>query len=122
MTVDYSDALEKNFEIAKQIIQITKKGKINVIEKDKLTVKEQIQAYLIGKLYAKKAELTDSKWVGNKELENELGISGGSLRPQLKNLRDSNQINQKKEGNNVLHSIPLNLVEKTLQNLKEKLK
>ncbi|NVM29198.1 MAG: hypothetical protein HWN65_10175 [Candidatus Helarchaeota archaeon] len=122
MTVDYSNALEKNFEIAKQMVQITKEGKINVLKKESLTVREQIQAYLIGKLYAKVAGLTDNEFVGNKEFEDELGLPGGSLRPQLKNLRDSNQISQKKSGNNVLHFMPLNLVERTLNDLKVKLK
>ena len=58
MTVDYSNALEKIFDLAKQFIRITKDGKVFILFKDKLSGKEQILLYLIGKLYAKEAGFT----------------------------------------------------------------
>ncbi len=47
---------------------------VEFLDKDKLTGAEQIQVYLIGKLFAKEAELATSDAVGNKELMDELGI------------------------------------------------
>lgn len=122
MTVDYSDALEKSFDLAKQFIRITKDGKVEILFKDKLGGKEQILLYLIGKLYAKEAGFTATHDVGNKELLNELGIPKGSLLPWLKELRDKNRIEQVKKGRYKHHSMPLNLIEKTLKDIERKVK
>ncbi len=122
MTVDYSSALEKNFDLAKQFLRITKDGKIDILFKDKLSGKEQILLYLIGKLYAKEAALIATDDAGNKELLDELGIPKGSLFPWLKTLRDKNQIKQVKKGPKVHHRIAVNLVEKTLKTIERKIK
>lgn len=119
MSIDYANALEKNFELAKQFVRITSDGKVDVLVKDRLTGKEQILLYLIGKLYAKEAEATTTEYVGNKELLNELGIPIGSLLPWLKNLRDKNKIKAIKKG---YHKIPINLVEKVLKSIEKKIK
>ncbi len=122
MTVDYSNALEKNFDLARQFIRITKDGKVEVLNKDRLNGKEQVILYLIGKLYAKEAEFTSSDDVGNNELLNELGIPSGSLLPWLRELREENKIRQIKKGKYVHHSISVNLVEKILNHIEKKLK
>jgi hypothetical protein len=122
MTVDYTSALEKNFDLAKQFIRITKDGKVDITDKEKLTGEEQISLYLIGKLYAKEAGFAATEEVGNKELLDELGIPEGSLFPWLKNLRDGNKIKQVKKGQYAYHVIPINLVEKTLKNAERKMK
>ena len=122
MTVDYSNALEKNFELAKQFIRITKDGKVSILVKDKLNGKEQIILYLIGKLYAKEAGFASTDYVGNEELKNELGVPEGSLLPWLKDLRDTNKIKQVKEGRYTHHNIPINLVERTLKSVEKKVK
>ena len=122
MSVDYSSALEKNFDLAKQFIRITKEGKIDVLVKDKLTGKDNILLYLIGKLYAKEAGVVTADDVGNKELMDELGITEGSLFPWLKDLRDENNIKQVKKERYVYHFIPINLVEKTLKSIEVKIK
>ena len=59
--------------------------------------------------------------VDNKELMDELGIPKGSLLPWLKNLRDKKTVKQMKRGRNVFHTVPINLVEKTLKNIEKKL-
>lgn len=115
MTVDYGNALEKNFDLAKQLIRITKDGKIDILFKDKLTGKESISLYLIGKLYAKEAELTPTNDAGNKELMDELGVPRGSVLPWLKELRDENKIKTITKGKFAYHTIALNVVEKTLK-------
>lgn len=122
MTVDYSNALEKNFDLAKQFIRITKDGKVDILFKDKLSGKEQILLYLIGKLYSKEAGFTATDDAGNKEVMDELGIPEGSLLPWLKDLRDKNKIKQVKKGRYTHHSIPINLVEKTLKSVEKKIK
>jgi len=122
MTVDYSNALERNFDLAKQFIRITKDGKVGVLFKDKITGEEQILLYLIGKLYAKEANFIPTDDVGNQELMDELGIPKGSVLPWLKSLRDKNKIKQIKKGRNTHHSIQVNVVERTLQAIEKKLK
>jgi len=119
MTVDYSNALEKNFNLAMQFIRTTKEGKIDVIIKDKITVEDQILIYLIGKLYAKEAELSETYEVENQELMDELGIPGNTIRPKLKKLRDNNKIKPVNKGK---HIIQINVLERTLKSIEEKLK
>jgi hypothetical protein len=121
MTVDYSGALEKNFDLAKQFIRITRDGKVDVLPKDRLIGTDRILLYLVGKRYAKMVEYADTDDVGNKELADELGIREGSLLPWLKELRDSNRVKQSKRGRYTYHSISLNLVEETLKSIRDKL-
>ena len=122
MTVGYSTALEKNFDLAKQFVRITKEGRVDVQFREKLTGQQRILLYLVGKLYAKEAGLTSTDDVGNKELMNELGIPEGSLLPWLKALREKKKINQVKRGRYAHHSISLNVVEKTLKSVEKNLK
>lgn len=122
MTVDYSNALEKDFDLAKQFIRITKAGKVDVLLKDKLSGIEQILLYLIGKMYAKEAGISTTDDVGNKELMNELGIPKGSVLPWLKKLRDENKIKPIKRGKYIHHSVSINFIEKTLKSVGSKIK
>lgn len=122
MTVEYSGTLEKNFDLAKQFIRITKDGRVDILVKDKVSGQERILLYLIGKLYAKEAGLASSDTVGNKELMNELGIPEGSLLPWLMALRKKPGIKQVKEEKQVTHYIPINLVETVLKTIERKLK
>lgn len=121
MTVDYADALEKNFALAKQFVRITKNGKVEVRFRENLNGKEQILLYLIGKLYAKEAGLTVVGNVGNKELMDELGIPKGSLLPWLKDLREQNKIKQIKQDRYMHHYVLVNRVAKTLKNIEKKI-
>lgn len=122
MTVKYSGVLEKNFDLAKQFVRITKDGRVDVLVKDKVSGQERILLYLIGKLYAKEAGFASSDAVSNKELMNELGIPGGSLLPWLMALRKKPGIKQTKEEKQVTHYVPINLVETVLKDIEEKLK
>ena len=121
MTLDYSSALEKNFDLAKQFIGITKAGRVDILIKDRLNGEEQVLLYLIGKLYAKEVGYTATEEVPNKELLGELGIPEGSLLPWLKDLRDTNKIRQVKRGRYTYHLIPPNLVERTLKSVEKKI-
>ncbi len=119
MSVNYPNALGKNFELAKRFIRVTSEGKVEVFAKEKLNGKQQILLYLIGKLYSKEAGLTTAEFIGNKELTEELGIPMGSLLPWLKDLRDKNKIKAVKKG---YHKILVNLIEKTLKEVEKKVK
>jgi len=120
MTVDYSSNLESNFELAKQFVRITRDGKVEVLVKDKVSGKEQILLYLVGKMYAKEAGLTATDEVGNTELMEQLGIPLGSLLPWLKDLRDKNKIKQIRREKNVYHRVPVNLIESALKIVEKK--
>lgn len=122
MLTDHYNALDRNFDIAKQFIGVTAEGKVNVKVKEDLNGKYQILLYLIGKLYAKEAGLTDTESVGSKELMNELGILEGSLRPWIKELRDKNRIKQVKKDRYMHYLIPTNLIETTLKEVEGKMK
>lgn len=122
MTVDYSGTLDKNFDLAKQFICITKDGKIDILPKDELTGKEKILLYLIGKLYANEAGYIDTVESGNEELMNELGMPRGSLDCSLKRLQSGKGIKSAKKGRYAYHSVRVNLVEKTLKSVERKLK
>jgi len=120
MTADYSDSLRKNFDLAKQFIRITKDGNVDILVKEKLTGKEQILLYLVGKMYAKEAGLAATDDVGNNELTEQLGIPIGSLKPRLKELRDKKKIKQIKRERNVYHRVPVTLIEGILKVVEEK--
>lgn len=122
MTVSHSSALEKNFELAKQFVRITKDGKVDVLIKDKLTGTEEVLLYLIGKVYAVEAGLTPTYEVGNKELMNELGVPRGSLLPWLKGLRDNNKIKTITRGKLAYHTVALNVLERTLKDIQKKIR
>ena len=122
MTVNYSNALEKNFDLAKQFIGITREGKIEVKVKDKVTGIETILLYLIGKIYAKEVELVSTSDASNQELMEELGIPKGSLLPWQKSLRDAKKIYQIKSSEGVNHAIAPNMVERTLKEIDQKLR
>lgn len=122
MTVEYSGTLDKNFDLAKQFIRITKDGRVDILVKDNVSGQDRILLYLIGKLYAKEAGLAPSDNVGNKELMNELGIPEGSLLPWLMALRKKPGIKQIKEEKQGAHYMPINLVESILKAIERKLK
>ena len=121
MVVDYSDALEKNYALAKKFIRITKDGKVDILFKDKLTGTEKISLYLIGKLYAKRAGVTETEYVNNKELIDEIGIPMNSLLPWLKILRDKKIVHTESNGRETSHAIMINTIESVLSRINEKI-
>lgn len=122
MTVNDVDVLVENFELSKKFVRLTPDGKVSVLFKDKLTGKERILLYLIGKLYAKQAEYTSTDDVGNKELQDGLGIPSGSLLPWLKSLRDSKKIVTVRRGRYTHHAIPASQLARVLESLDAKMK
>lgn len=122
MMADHSNTLEKNFDLAKNFIKITKEGKVDISSKEKLKGTEKVLLYLIGKLYAKEAGLSDFEYVDNQELLNELSIPKGSLLPWIKEIRDSNYIKDIKKGDKVYHVIQINKIDSVLKGISDRLK
>ncbi len=118
MNVDYGDALERNFDVAKLFIGITPTGKVDVKVKNDLINDDIIALYLIGKQYAKVAGRSQTDEVSNKELMEELGMPLGSTVGSLKRLRDSGKIIQIRDG---VHKIKPNIIESILISIKNKL-
>lgn len=121
MTVKHSAILTESFELAKQYVRVMEDGYVEVLVKDRVTGKEQILLYLVGKLYAREAGLATDEMVGTAELLDRLGIPEGSLFPWLKELRDNNQIRQVKRENNVFTSVPPARVQEILTSIQKKL-
>lgn len=122
MTVNYHDALEKNFELAKELIAITPEGKVSLRKSAGLGGEDRILLYLVGKVYSKKAGFAEDEKVANEELMNELGVKEGSLFAWLKFLRDKNLIKNVMRGNLVYHYITPNHIERVLNEISKKVK
>ena len=118
MGVSYTNAMEKNFDLAKTFMKITEGGTVDVIKKDDFKVPERILLYLIGKRYAKEAGRTGSEFASWKELSGELGMTKGSVLPGVKTLRDTGKIESKKGK----YSIKANFIETTLKKLSKRQK
>jgi len=121
MTIKHSAILTESFELAKQYVRVMEDGYVEVLVKDRVTGKEQILLYLVGKLYAREAGLATDEMVGTAELLDRLGIPEGSLFPWLKELRDNNQIRQVKRENNVFTTVPPARVQEILTSIQKKL-
>ncbi len=120
MTVGYSNILEKLFELAKIVIQITKQGHIIILNKDKFSVKNLISLYLIGALYAKEGEIRKDHFISVMELMDQLNISEGSFYARIKELRDNKKIKQVKKDKKTLYAISNNYIEKKLKGINSK--
>lgn len=116
MSVNYANALEKNFEEAKKWIRITSTGTVDLLRREGLTGTEEVLWYLIGKKYAQEAGLSEQDSVSNQELCDELGKKIGSILPWVKTLRDAGYLETiQKE-----HRIKINLIEHFLKELSQK--
>ena len=120
MTTDYTGILERNFEQVKQILKISKNGKVEISNKDIYSGEELILLYLIGKAYCKEAGYSDVASVGNKELIEELGKPEGSVKPWTKNLRDKGRIKQDKDSSTAAHYILPQLIETVMKGIVDK--
>ena len=119
MIVDHQNILEKHFDLAKQFINISTEGVINIISEKKFSTEEKILLYLVGKLYAKEAGVVSTEEVGFKELMDNLGIVKGTIYPIIKRLREKNKISQRKQGKLTYITIPMNLIGKVLSEIKK---
>lgn len=120
MLVNHENALERNYERAKNWLRLTTAGNVEVLSKSELTAQEQVSLYLIGKLYGAEAGLCEGPGVWNAELMSELGLPKGTLLPSLKALRDRGMIKRSTQGRLVQHFIAKNRVESVLLQLESK--
>ena len=73
---------------------------------------------MIGKVYAKEAEISEVDYVTNRELMEELGLKEGSVWGFISILNKENRIRQVTKG---AYKIPINLIEKSLIEIGNKL-
>ena len=122
MTIDHSNTLENSFEIAKQFIRVTRSGSVSIIGESDVSAKDMITLYLIGKLYAAEAELSDYNAVESAELESELRLASGTIKSALKRLRDNHIIESTKVDGETRHKIRLSHLDKELDKYQSKYK
>ena len=119
LTVTEVNELSRHKETVKELIRITSDGMIVFkVDSTKLSAKEIICVYMIGKVYAYVAGYVDEESVTNRELIGALNLPEGTIGRSLKELRDRKFIIAKKTG---IHSILHNSIEEILKNVLEKL-
>jgi len=99
LTVSPVDDLVNSKDKVKEVLGISSDGKIVFkVNLAKLTARETISLYMIGKVYAKVAGYVDTEAVTNKELIEELKLPEGTIGYTLKELQDERIIVAEKAG------------------------
>jgi len=119
--LDVIDALERCFESVRDFCAITSEGLVHVRVKDEVKSEHAVGLYLVGKRYAERAHLAESRQVTVDELSAELGIPTGTVGYALKCLRDKRVIERVREGGGVAHFIPDRRIESFVGEVKAKL-
>ena len=89
LTVTEVNELARHKEKLKELIGITSDGMVVFkVDSTKLSAKEIICLYMIGKVYAHVAGYVDKESVANKELIGALNLPEGTVGRALKELRD----------------------------------
>lgn len=116
MVTDAEDVLEAYFEQVKKVVRLNEEGRIFLdgSVRDRMSSKEQIRLYLVGKHYAEKAGFAETNSVTNKELEEQLEKPSGTVQWALTELRKENSVKRVKNGE---HEIPANMVRGALKEL-----
>ncbi len=111
MTMEKADILVIAKERVSHLVGVSPDGAVSFkLPPDRvarLTARDKVALYFIGKLYALAGEYAENDWVTSSELVENLGLPEGTIRPALKTLRDSHCINAVKEG---VHSMVRNRV------------
>lgn len=119
LKVNKINGLTKHREKVKELIGITQDGMIIFkVDSTKLSVKEIICLYMIGKVYAHVAGYIETESVANKELIGALNLPQGTARRTLKELRDRKIIIADKSG---IHRIQYDKIGDILENILQKI-
>ncbi len=89
--------LSQHKDKAKDLFRLRDTGQVT-IQKFDMATKLQIATYLLGAAYARVGELREDDGVLNKELVEQLGLPEGTMKSQLKRLRDDAWAVQKGAG------------------------
>ena len=93
LTVTEVNELARNKEKVKELIRVTSEGTVVFrVDSTRLSAKEIIYLYMIGKTYAHVAGYVDKESVSNKELIGTLNLPEGTVGRTLKELRDGKYI------------------------------
>lgn len=89
LTVTEINELARHKEKVKELIRVTSEGTVVFkVDSTKLSAKEIICLYMIGKVYAHVAGYIEKESVSNKELIGALNLPEGTVGRTLKELRD----------------------------------
>ena len=91
--------------------------KLSADQRSKLNARDQILLYSTGKMYAHAAGYCPEDSVSNAELTTNLGMPDGTVKSQLKALRDAHLLNSSRDG---VHTIPVNRVLEVLSTIEGK--
>jgi hypothetical protein len=109
MTLEKTDLLVSVKERVARLLGVSTDGavgfKLTAEQLTGLNAQERILLYMIGKLYAKAAGYTQEESVSNSELTADLGMPEGTVKSQLKVLRDARYVNSDGRG---IHSLARN--------------
>lgn len=120
LTVNKINGLTKHREKVKELIGITQDGMIIFkVDSTKLSAKEIICLYMIGKVYAHVADYIGTESVANKELIEKLNLPEGTVKRSLKELRDTKIIIAEKSG---IHRIHYNKIGGILEDILRKIR
>lgn len=123
LTVSEISDLVKNKDRVKEVIRITKDGKILFnVDLTKLSAKQIVCLYMIGKVYARVAGYVDTESVSNRELL-ALNMPEGTIGYTLKELRDERTIVAEKAGiHRILYTEIGRILNSVLENTPGKVK
>jgi biotin operon repressor len=115
MRTEHEDSLERNFDLAKSYIRITSTGKVQVLAESTMPNPQRVALYLVGKLYARKADVAADDFVTNKELQEELSLPPGSVNSAVKELRDAGILRTENRGRESAHRVNTSRIEALLK-------
>jgi DNA-binding transcriptional ArsR family regulator len=109
MTVDAPSVLMGARDRVSRLLGVTADAvvvfKLSSEQRAKLNARDQILLYATGKTYAHAAGYCPEDSISNAELVAHLGMPDGTVKSQLKALRDAHLLNSPREG---VHTIPVN--------------
>lgn len=121
LTVKKSDILWEARDRIARLVGISTDGSVSfripAEDLEKLTTRERILLYMVGKLYSEAAGYTDDATVSNSELAQNLGMPDGTVKSQLKVLRDRRYIKAVQAGT---HSISADRILDALSSVEAK--
>jgi len=107
MTSDPANALWDNRERAARFAAVARDGSVVVKANGNFTAYLKVLAYHVGALYSATRGHRPDAVVSNQELVARLGLPEGTVKPKVKELRDSHMTEAVEEGRHVLPLVNL---------------
>ncbi len=121
MTIDSPDILDSMKEKVARLVGLSADGgvylRVSRERAGQLTSRDKILLYMIGKLYAQAAGYSETDSATNSELVKNLGMPDGTVKSQVKTLRDSRYVTAVQEGN---HTVVRSKIEEVIGEIEQK--